>query len=64
MADPYPDYDPDEYATVPGNVTQAPIVVSSKKGRSMGSVEIGVIAVAVAVAILTLSAVVSLSKRP
>lgn len=66
MADAYPDYDPDNYETVPSSQgqTPAPSMISvSPVRKSMGSVEIGVIAIAIAVAILTCSAALSLSKR-
>lgn len=64
MADAYPDYDPDKYGTVPsvtGAPSSPPTVPSAR--RSMGAVEIGVIAIAIAVTILTCSAAISLSRR-
>lgn len=57
MSDPYPEYDTN--GTVPG-VTVAP---SMPVRASMGAVEIGVIAIAIAVTILMISAVISMSSR-
>jgi hypothetical protein len=60
MTDPYKEYDLSTNETVPavtGRPTSAPV------HKSMGAVEIGVIAVAIAVTIIIMSAVVSLSRR-
>ena len=58
MADPYPEYDVSNNETVPPTI-QAVVPV----GKSMGAVEIGVIAVAIAITVLAMSAVLALSKR-
>lgn len=63
MADPFPEYDTTKYETVPGGVTMAPSSAPYESVRkSMGAVEIGVIAIAVAVAIMTASAILSVSR--
>lgn len=67
-ADPYPEYefDQDDYGTVP-STTQGPMTVAPtaapKSRRGMSGVEIGVIAVAIAIAILAFSMAASLSQR-
>ena len=61
MADPFPEYDTSQYETV-NAVTVAPSGAPSSVRKSMGAVEIGVIAIAVAVAIMTASAILSVSR--
>ena len=61
MADPYPEYDLSTNETVPSSTTAPLMSVPVKK--SMGAVEIGVIAIALAVTILAMSAVVTMSRR-
>lgn len=58
MADPYPEYDVSTNETVPPTI-QAVVPV----GKSMGAVEVGVIGVAIAITVLTLSAALAVSKR-
>lgn len=63
MADPFQEYTANEQETVPGGVTGSPSFAPSRSARqTMGAVEIGVIAIAAGVAILTASAILSLSK--
>lgn len=62
MADPFPEYDVNQYETVSA-VTMSPSAAPASSARqSMGTVEIGVIAIAVAVAIMTASAILSVSR--
>lgn len=62
MADPFPEYDVNQYETV-GAVTMSPSAAPTSSARqSMGAVEIGVIAIAAAVAIMTASAILSVSR--
>jgi len=66
MADPYPEYDPAQYETVPPPATTpTPILLATTAPmkKSMGSVEIGVIAIALAVGILAMSVAIAVSKR-
>jgi hypothetical protein len=61
MADPYPEYDTSNYETVPPTIQT--VVTSAPVAKSMGAVEIGVIAVAVAITVLAVSAGISMSRR-
>ena len=65
MADPYQEYDPAQYETVPPpSTTPTPILLATAAPKkSMGSVEIGVIAIALAVGILAMSVALAVSKR-
>lgn len=59
MVDAYPEYNLSQNETTPA----VPTLVSAPVKQSMGAVEIGVIAIALAITILTASAAISLSRR-
>jgi hypothetical protein len=62
MADPFPEYDTAQYETVSAATMPPSAAPSQSVRQSMGAVEIGVVAIAVAVAIMTASAILSVSR--